>query len=300
MPMPGQLSNHGTSDKFPSFEDLPGATVDPLIYEISLLHACNRLCSRITPKLALGAQDRIQMMAPNPEVPQGYAARRSDVLAMLQNGVGALYHPGRNPAASLTARELNTMGPGHNVRYDGGTRNPATPFSFNDELNGRVDCNSHQASRSAFQNPMSSGAKSDRSLSVASQQEPIKHPSGRNSTDSVADRSKKQKGIPFCMIHSCQSLSEPCKRKLKLCSEHKKAAQVQLYKDGPFQRYCRYCHVLHDLDAFPKEDVRTICVMRNELRLKRSRERRKEIRHILTAEDARRSNNTALEDAANH
>lgn len=53
------------------------------------------------------------------------------------------------------------------------------------------------------------------------------------------------------------------------------------------QRYCRYCHVLHDLDAFPKEDVRTICVRRNELRLKRSRERRKEIRQILL--EARRT-----------
>jgi hypothetical protein len=57
--------------------------------------------------------------------------------------------------------------------------------------------------------------------------------------------------------------------------------------DGPFQRYCRYCHVLHDLDAFPLDDVRTICVRRNELRLKRSRERRKEIRQILV--EARRT-----------
>ena len=122
------------------------------------------------------------------------------------------------------------MGPGHNVRYDGGTRNSPAPFSFSDEVNGRVDCNSHQATRSAFQNPKSSGAKSDRSLSVAGQQERIQHPSsrlGRNSTDSVADKSKKQKGIPFCMIHSCQSISEPCKRKLKLCSEHKVCVMIE-------------------------------------------------------------------------
>jgi hypothetical protein len=66
-----------------------------------------------------------------------------------------------------------------------------------------------------------------------------------------------------------------------------RAAQVQLEKDGPLQRYCRYCHVLHDLDAFPRDDVRTICVRRNELRLKRSRERRKEMK---MAADAARGN----------
>jgi hypothetical protein len=31
------------------------------------------------------------------------------------------------------------------------------------------------------------------------------------------------------------ALSEPCKRKLKLCTEHKRAAQVQLYKVGLYQ-----------------------------------------------------------------
>ena len=82
------------------------------------------------------------------------------------------------------------------------------------------------------------------------------------------------------MVYDCDALSEPCKRKLKLCAAHKRAVSVRLERGGPLQRYCRYCHVLHDLDAFPKKDIRTICVMRNELRLKRSRERRRELQLV--------------------
>ena len=42
----------------------------------------------------------------------------------------------------------------------------------------------------------------------------------------IADAKRKEKGIPFCMIYSCQQLSEPCKRKLKLCTEHKRSPQA--------------------------------------------------------------------------
>jgi hypothetical protein len=150
-------------------------------------------------------------------------------LSILHNGAGALSHPAQIPASPLTTiamrPKLNTLGPGHDVRYGAGTRNFSAPFSFSDEVNGRVNGNSHQATKSAFQHPTSSGAKkSDRNFSIAGLQERNQHPAsrvGRNPNDGLTDKSKKQKGIPFCMIHSCQSLSEPCKRKLKLCSEHK-------------------------------------------------------------------------------
>mmetsp|Transcript_2987 Transcript_2987/g.6782 ORF Transcript_2987/g.6782 Transcript_2987/m.6782 type:complete len:242 (-) Transcript_2987:3790-4515(-) len=236
---------------------------DPLFSEISLLHACNQLCSRIVSQL--GARDRVptaHMFTLNTEAAYREVARRSDILGFLHSNPTALSYPAHIAASQLpiiTMRpKVNTMG--HD--YGAGSRTFPVPFPFSEEVNVRVRCDLQHTTKSAFQHM--SSALSDRSFSPAGQQNMCQRSAPRletNAGDGLTDKiNKKRKGIPYCMIHSCQSLSEPCKRKLKLCSEHKRAAQVQLYKDGPFQRYCRYCHVLHDLDAFPKEDVRTICV----------------------------------------
>jgi len=203
---------------------------DPLFSEISLLHACNRLCNRIVSQL--GTADLVptaHTSTLNSEVPHRYAARRSDILGFLHSNPAALSHPAQSPASPLpttTMRpKINTLGPDHDIRYGDGSRIFPVPFPFiSEEVDGRVNCNLQQTTKSAFQHPTSSAKLSDRSFSLAGQQDRKQHSAPRlenNSGDGLTDKSKKRKGVPYCMIHSCHSLSEPCKRKLKLCSEHK-------------------------------------------------------------------------------
>jgi hypothetical protein len=223
-----------------------------LLSELCTLQSCDRLCDDIVSDFS---RER-----PAGLLQTSFPHQQPGLLgAYFQHGIGAIGHnfPFATHPSHISALG-QTLPYSSNGRYD----TPGNPFGVPGNLGQR------QAEGAGMTSVLNSST----------------HAGGfRRKRDSVLDSSINGQGIvpksaTRCMVYSCQNLSEPCKRKLKLCAEHKRAAQVRLHADGPVQRYCRYCHVLHDLDAFPQDDVRTICVRRNELRLQRSRERRQEIK----------------------
>ena len=217
-----------------------------------MLHGCDRLCGQI---LAAPAA---------PAAPDHHrrhhldAARREEFIReYFAAQSAAQHHTGGHPDAVGVGTPPGALG-------------AAVPHSASDS--GAMDLVrlAREAEASSRRGRGGGGASN-------AQTNPNKHP---NPPKGKPGRPKKKKETPTCMVYDCDALSEPCKRKLKLCAAHKRAVSVRLERGGPLQRYCRYCHVLHDLDAFPKKDIRTICVMRNELRLKRSRERRRELQLV--------------------
>jgi len=225
-----------------------------LLSELCALQSCDRLCDDIITDFSREPAVLLQTSFPHHQ--PGLLG------AYFQHGIGGIGH--NFPVATHPA---HSSALGQTLPYSASGRygTPGNPLRVPGNLR------QHQADGAGMTSVLNSSAHAGGG-GVRRKRDSQLH-STINGQGIVPKRAAAQ-----CMIYSCQNLSEPCKRKLKLCAEHKRAAQVRLHADGPVQRYCRYCHVLHDLDAFPQDDVRTICVRRNELRLQRSRERRQEIK----------------------
>jgi len=225
-----------------------------LLSELCALQSCDRLCDDIINEFSRESAVLLQTSLSHQPGLLG---------AYLQHGIGAIGH--NFPVATHPSRN-STLG--QTLPYSSGGRYDAGESLFRTQFppgNGQ-----HLPVGGAdITSVLNSSTHDIKALGKRSHVQLQGSMNGQMRVD---------KGVTQCMVYSCRNLSEPCKRKLKLCSEHKRAAQVRLHADAPLQRYCRYCHVLHDLDAFPQDDVRTICVRRNELRLKRSRERRHEMK----------------------
>ena len=190
----------------------------PLLSEISLLDACNRLCSRIITQF--GSRELSSSKGRN-DMPFGYRTQQPNLLGeYLQQGVESFW---LNAQTAMPPVHISAIGPNvvpHDDRFGGANLFPPH-FPYNEEAGGGV-------LGSAFDphHPMlSSGVtvpgwnahaleRLDRNTQMDLQRE-------NTLNDTSLGRAKKRKELPVCMIYSCTSISEPCKRKLKLCSEHK-------------------------------------------------------------------------------
>ena len=171
-----------------------------LLSELYALQSCDRLCDDIMNEFS---RDPAVMLQTSLSHQPGLLG------AYLQHGIGAIGHNfsvATHPSRDSTLGQ--TLPYSSRGRYDAGESLFRTQITPGNETRGQ---------------PLPVGG-ADMTSVLNSSTHVIKalgKPSHLQLQGSVNGQMMVDKGVTQCMVYSCRNLSEPCKRKLKLCSEHK-------------------------------------------------------------------------------
>ena len=191
----------------------------PLLSEISLLDACNRLCSRIITQF--GSRELSSSKGRN-DMPFGYGTQQPNLLGeYFQQGVGTFW---LNAQTAMPPVHISAIGPSvvpHDDRFGGGANLFPVHFPYNEEAGGGVLGSAFDPHHPMLSSGVAVPGWNAHALEHLDRNRQMNLQRENTLTDTSLGRAKKRKELPVCMIYSCTSISEPCKRKLKLCSEHK-------------------------------------------------------------------------------
>lgn len=191
----------------------------PLLSEISLLDACNRLCSRIITQF--GSRELSSSKGRN-DMPFGYGTHQPNLLGeYFQQGVGTFW---LNAQTAMPPVHISAIGPSvvpHDDRFGGGANLFPVHFPYNEEAGGGVLGSAFDPHHPMLSSGVAVPGWNAHALEHLDRNRQMNLQRENTLTDTSLGRAKKRKELPVCMIYSCTSISEPCKRKLKLCSEHK-------------------------------------------------------------------------------
>ena len=171
-----------------------------LLSELCALQSCDRLCDDIINEFSRESAVLLQTSLSHQPGLLG---------AYLQHGIGAIGH--NFPVATHPPRNSTlgqTLPYSSGGRYDAGESLFRTQFPPGNQSRGQ-----HLPVGGAdITSVLNSSTHDIKALGKLSHLQLQGSMNGRMRVD---------KGVTQCMVYSCRNLSEPCKRKLKLCSEHK-------------------------------------------------------------------------------
>ena len=171
-----------------------------LLSELCALQSCDRLCDDIINEFSRESAVLLQTSLSHQPGLLG---------AYLQHGIGAIGH---NFAVATHPSRDSTLGQtlpySSGGRYDAGESLFRTQITPGNDLRGQLLPVGGADMTSVFNS-------STRDIKVLGKRSHLQLRGSMN------DQMMIDKGVTRCMVYSCRNLSEPGKRKLKLCSEHK-------------------------------------------------------------------------------
>ncbi len=171
-----------------------------LLSELCALQSCDRLCDDIINEFSRESAVLLQTSLSHQPGLLG---------AYLQHGIGAIGH--NFPVATHPSRN-STLG--QTLPYSSGDRYDAGESLFRTQF--------PPGNQSRGQHLPVGGADITSVLNSSTHDiKALGNLSHLQLQGSMNGQMRVDKGVTQCMVYSCRNLSEPCKRKLKLCSEHK-------------------------------------------------------------------------------
>lgn len=188
--------------------------VDPLVQEISILHECNRLCTAILAQFDAWEQLKTGMLKQAPQSMNGTLGsyRMPSSVPEFLNILGGVPNVGGYGAAGMDA-VVGAGLPPKKLRPPGAS---AVEGGFPYDQRGRSTLEGL-----GLAGLRGKGAKlkvKDVAAAAAKKKREQREKARKYKPPDFDPDPLKQ---PPCQIYNCDSLSEPCKRKLKLCTAHK-------------------------------------------------------------------------------
>lgn len=172
-----------------------------LLSELCALQSCDRLCDDIVNEFSREPAVLLQT---------SFSHQPGLLGAYLQHGIGTIGHSfpvATHPSSKSTLGQTLPYSSGG--RYDAGESLFRTQFT----TPGNLSHDQHLPGEGADMTSVLKGSTHD--IKALGKQSHLLQ-------GSISGQMMVDKGvITQCMVYSCRNLSEPCKRKLKLCSEHK-------------------------------------------------------------------------------